>query len=369
MLVTLATACSWTSDDDLAPLPDGPGTPFRLVNDDWVQVDGVPGEISDIDATYTQYLIVTGRSDDGAATLAAVDGATVLRTASDIPRGYGDGASSATGDYENEGFVLQTDPAALRPARIVVGQLNAGWDVSESWYPDVLRDRSGLPASWASLLFDDEGDLRAVGAVRQADGRWRAHLWEAHPDDGKWRVEERGNGPLLAQQPDAATLVTSTEEVQVWLAETAGDDVRVWSIPGDPYDPYPWERRRLAGGADAVTDILSWAIGTWVAGSRDGEAVIWDFDDGQGEVPIPEVALDPDHPEVRLLRLPVATQAAFAVQAPDGPSVWLKGVGAWRELKAPEGTMTSAVATDEGFYLVIDGALWFRPMPWDEQFP
>jgi hypothetical protein len=369
LLAALAAACSWPSADDLPPVPEEADGPYRLVSDEWQRVDGVPGRISDVDATYTQYLAVTGRTDDGAAMLAAVDGATVLRVASDIPRGYGDGASSATGDYENEGFVLQTDPEAMRPARIVVGQLNAGWDVPEAWHPDVLRDRSGRPASWASLLFDDEGDLRAVGAVRQDDGRWRAHLWEAHPDDGRWRVEERGDGPLLAQPPDAATLVTSTEEVQVWLAETTGEGARVWSIPGDPYDPYPWQRRRLDGGADTVTDILSWAIGSWVAGSRDGRAVIWDFDDGAGEVDIPDIPLDAEDPSVRLLRLSVSTQPAFAVQAPDGPSVWLKGVGAWRELKAPAGTMTLAAATDRGFYLVIDGALWFRPMPWDEQFP
>ena len=208
-----------------------------------------------------------------------------------------------------------------------------------------------------------------MGALQQGDGRWRAHLWEAYPDDGSWRVEERGDGPLLAQQPDAATLVTSTEEVQVWLAETVEEGVRVWSIPGDPYSPYPWQRRRLEGGADAVTDILSWAIGTWVAGSRDGRAVIWNFDDGTGEVDIPDITLDPEHPDVRLLRLPVAGQPAFAVQAPGGPSVWLRGTGDWRELKAPAGTLTLAAATDQGFYLVIDGALWFRPMPWDETFP
>lgn len=329
------------------------------------------GEITDMDATYSRFLTLAGRTDDGAPLVAAVDGNHVAQVAGKVPDDYGTGASSITGDYENTGFVQQEAPSLGRPARLYLGDLDAefGKGELEEWHTDTLVHADGVPAPWASLLFDDEGDVRAVTARRER-GAWRAHLWEVHPDDGRWRVTQRGAGPRLRAAPSATSVVTSTEEVRVHLAETTAVGARLWSIDADPYAPTRWRSTPLDGGADSVTDILSWAVGTWVAGTRDGQAVIWDFDAVGGEVDLPDVTLDSEAPVVRLLRLPIGDlQPAFAAQRPEGPSVFVRGTSRWRELKAPAGTMTLAAATDQGFYLVIDGELWFRPLPWDAALP
>lgn len=335
---------------------------------EWVEID-VPGEIFDLDSTYSEFVKIVGITSTGAPLVAAVDGTRIARVAAKVPDSYGSGATSPTGDYGNDGFVQQSTPRLGLPAHLYVGDIDVfGGGPFESWHRDVLVDDDG-PAVWASLLFDDEGDLRAVGARRDEGKDWRAQLWEVHPDDGEWRIAEAGRSPRLRGVPSTSSLVTSTEEVRVLLAENHADGPRLWVIDADPYTPQRWQRQPLEGGADTVTDILSWAIGTWVAGSRDNQAVLWDFDDGQGEVSIPRIELDPETPVVKVLRLPVAGQPAFATQSVDGPSVWVGGREVWRELKAPAGTLTAAAASDQGIYLVIDGTLWFRYLPWDRELP
>jgi hypothetical protein len=365
LLAACLTGCSL--DEAPLPVPAPEGDAARAVAPEW-QAIPMDGEIADVDATYSQFLTVTGRADDGAPLVAAVDGTDVIRVATKVPDDYGTGATSATGDYSNEGFVQQAAPALGRPARVYVGSLDTelGGELEE-WYRQRLVHPDGGRPPWASLLFDDEGDVRAVTARRER-GSWQAHLWEVHPDDGRWRVAERGVGPRLRDAPAATSVVTSTGEVRVHLAETTDAGARLWSIDADPYFPTRWRREELVGGADSVTDILSWAVGTWVAGTRNGQAVIWDFDAVGGEVDLPDVTLDPEAPVVRLLRLPIGDQQpAFAAQRPDGPSVWVRGTSQWRELKAPAGTISLAAATDQGFYLVIDDVLWFRPLAWDAE--
>lgn len=368
-LAAAALVAGCSAGEAPRPVPAPEGEAPRAVAPEWRAIP-LDGEIADIDATYTRFLTVVGRDADGGPLVAAVDGTDVVRVGERVPDAYGTGASSATGDYSNDGFVQQAAPALGRPARVYVGSLDTelGGELEE-WYPQRLVHEDGGRPPWASLLFDDEGDVRAVSARRER-GSWRAHLWEVHPDDGRWRVAERGPAPRLRQEPSATSVVTSTEEVRVHLAETTAAGARMWSIDADPYFPGRWRRQPLEGGADAVTDILSWAVGSWVAGTRDGEAVVWDFDRAGGEVAVPDIALDPDAPVVRLLRLPIGeSQPVIATQQPDGPSVWVRARSGWREWKAPAGTMSLAAATPEGVYLVIDGVLWFRTLAWDTALP
>ncbi len=351
-----------------APAPGGPAP--RVVAPEWRAIP-VEGVISDVDGTYTELLTVVGTARDGRPLVAAVDGDHLTQVASKVPDAYGTGATSATGNVENDGFVQQAAPALGLPARLFLGYIDPeyGDGLFEEWHRSTLVHPDGAPTPWASLLLDDEGDVRAVGARRE-HGAWRAHLWEAHPDDGRWRLTERGPGPRLRAEPSARTLVTSTEEVRVYVAENAAARARLWSIDADPYHPTRWRSEDLEGGADTVTDVLSWAVGSWVAGTREDHAVVWDLDHVGGEVDLPDVELDPGSPLVRVLRLPIGDQQpAVAVQQPDGPSVWVRAESGWRELEAPPGRMSLAAATAQGLYLVIDGELWFRPLPWDSVLP
>jgi hypothetical protein len=332
-----------------------------------------------MDATYSARLGIAGVLDDGGPMAAAVKADRVNHVAGRVPVTYLDGVHGITGDIENDGLVEMSDPANGVPARLHMGWIGDDkWNEDpfapafpelEEWHTSTLRDDRGRSAVWASLLYDDEGDVRAVGVVPVGD-RWRIRVWEQ--GSRGWHLADAGRPLFLASEPTQSSLQTSTEEVVVTVAgmigRGAGDPhPSVWRLESDPRRTHEWVRAPLSGGAEQITDLRSWALGTWVAGTRGGKPAVWDWSDAQGEpIPLPDIELDPERPVVRFLQGPVAWPLTIAVQSPAGPSVWIRKDGDWREVVAPPGRLTLAEGSSYGPYLLIDGELWFWAMPFAE---
>ncbi|MCD6640687.1 MAG: hypothetical protein LT071_12330 [Nocardioides sp.] len=358
-----------------APAPSGPP---RAADPGWQRVE-VPGEIRAMDGTYSARLGIAGVLDDGGPLAAAVKADRVNHVAGRVPVAHPDGLHGITGDIENDGLVEQSDPGSGVPARLHMGWIGDDkWDPDpsspaypelEEWHTSTLRDDRGRAAVWASLLYDDEGDVRAVGVV-PVGARWRIRAWE---QGGRgWHLVDAGRPLFLGSEPSTTALLTSTEEVMVNVAGVIGrgrndPEPSLWRLESDPYGRHEWGRARLAGGADVVTDVHSWALGTWVAGTRDGRPMVWDWSDDAGErIPLPDIELDPADPVVRILHGPVVWPLTLAVQSPGGPSVWIRKDDQWQEVVAPPGRLTLAEGSSYGPYLLIDDALWFWSMPYEE---
>lgn len=374
-------ACSTGGGEHVVVPADGErgaGSSERPVDPGWQRVD-VPGEVRAMDATYSSRLGVAGVQPDGSPLAAAVKADLVNLVASRVPTAYGEGLHGITGDIENDGLVELSDPTDGVPARLLMGWIGDDkWNEDpsapaypelEEWHTSTLRDDQGRSAVWASLLYDDEGDIRAVGVVPVGD-RWRLRAWEEGQKG--WHLTDGGRPLFLDSEPTQASVLTSTEEVLVSVAgvigQGAGDpEPSVWQLVSEPWGTHEWTRVPLRGGADQVTDLHAWAIGTWVAGTRNGRPVVWDWSDGRGrQVRLPDVRLDPDDPTLKILHGPVGWPLTIAVQSDDGPSVWIRDDGEWREVVAPPGRLTLAEGSSYGPYLLIDGELWFWPMPWEQ---
>jgi len=125
------------------------------------------------------------------------------------------------------------------------------------------------------------------------------------------------------------------------------------------------ERWDLASQPDGLTDLASWDLGWWVAGHKDLRPVVYDFDASDGaNMAVPDTWLDPRHPAVYVARAPILAPMVLATQSRDGPTVWLRGKRrSWTRIPAPPGRLTAAEQNGDGIYVLVDGVLWYRPLP------
>jgi hypothetical protein len=249
-----------------------------------------------------------------------------------------------------------------------VGEYYTGYFPSDITPWRQLWDTPGVIPGWLSPVTDDEGALRAVGAVL-AEGRWELHEWEATGDD-KWFPLDRGHQLYVHAKPSSRSVLASSIETAVLVAGAVSDQPvgsgaspqAWWVDAAQGFDRGRWTQLSMESTPDALTDVAQWALGRWVAGHRQLRPVVYDFDDLSGdEMPVPDTELDPDRPGVFVAGIPDKDSMVLATQSVDGPTLWVRrpgpGFGS-RHRPAP-----SAVQTVEGgVYLLINGAPCFRPM-------
>ena len=286
------------------------------------------GEIVDIDSTYSQFLTLAGTHRRRCAPRGRRRAATTSRRSPRrVPYDYGSGATSATGSAETDGFVQQAPPRWGDPARLYIGYLDAelGNGPFEERHRQLARyTATDTPTPCASLLFDDERGRPCVVRRARERGSWRAHVWRFTPTTVAGASPSAARG--LARRSPSTSLVTSTEEVLVFLDEHARRRTRSVVDRRTPDFPEAWAAAgpRAWRPTDSPT-CLSWAVG--VVGRRHARrrAVMWDFDDSAARSRRRTIDVAPRGARrTRCLRLPIGDQQpAFAAEQPDGPSVWV----------------------------------------------
>jgi hypothetical protein len=344
-----------------APVPDDLPRLSGQDEDGWSRVDvgGRVHAIAGLDSGSPPPHLLAAGEDDGAPVLVDVtDG-----QAREVPAPAEGGWTPPDGGYDAVGsngdlisVVGRADPSAVL--------LHSEWLA----YPaQRLADAQGREVSWVSPLLDGEENLRAIGVVEAGDG-WHVHAWQAYGDE-EWMPLDRGEQLRVLAEPGPRTVLTGTTETTVVVAGAVADESGrpgVWSLYDDPTETGGrWTHHPTATEPDAFTDVAYWDLGWWVAGHRDGRPVVYEFDDpGQGSaLPVPDTELDPDHPVVIVAGIPVGQPMVLATQSVDGPALWVGGAGGWERTAVPAGRLSSAQRVGGGLYVVVDGALWFRPLP------
>lgn len=254
------------------------------------------------------------------------------------------------------------DPARAEPATMQF--------VDEYWTEEVdqPRDVRGSKPVWLSPLMDGEGGFRTVGAVR-AEGRWELHAWQ---DFGHWVPMDRGHPLFVSSKPSSRSVLTGSTQSGPIVAGAISDQPgtphpspQVWTIEdigGEPTNGR-WTSWPLAPTPDGLTDVTSWEAGWWVAGYRNLRPVVYDFDSPTGgTIAMPNTRLAPDHPAVYLAGKPNRRVMVLATQSSDGPTVWIQKGRGWLRIPAPAGKLSAASRNMDGLFMLIDGALWFRPL-------
>lgn len=187
----------------------------------------------------------------------------------------------------------------------------------------------------------------------RADG-W---LVPAEPDAG---VRETGRGLRLEGDVEDADLVVGGNGdggllVAGPLVGGDGTTSPLWTA--DFYEG--WRPQPVDVVPDRVTDIEQDFFGC-VAGHRDLAPVL--LGPGGEARPAPSVALDPDRPLVLMLH----HDEVVALQAADGPQVWMRDGEEWHGEPLPDGRLDAATrgttrAGDDRLFVVVDGQVWHRP--------
>jgi len=378
LLAALASACSWSGRGG-GPEPSGlpafsggatPSASAPASAGEWRRVD-LPGTVRSVAAAAD--VIVAGE-DAGRSMIAVVTGGSARRLpAGGPPAPHG----LAAADFDGESLAVVERPPADPATPAAVWQVDYSLlhdGVAASWRRDEIHDGNGRAATWLRPLLDGEEDYRAVGAVRRGGG-WALHAWMAWDT---WRRLDRGEQLYLSGSPEA--LRTGTTETTVVVAGAVSDrpeapatTPQVWSLRDDLFEdddaPGRWTRLPTASAPDALTDVASWDLGWWVAGHRKLRPVVYDYDSvarpAGRELPVPDTRLDPRHPVVLVAGVPVSSAMVLATQSVEGAVVWVAGGPGsprWTRVPAPPGVLGAAVAVPGGVYLVLDGALWYRPL-------
>jgi len=240
--------------------------------------------------------------------------------------------------------------------------------VTEKIDPPVIRGRKPV---WLSPLMNGEGDFRTLGAVR-ADGRWELHAWQ-DSDAKHWVPMDRGHTLYLSAKPSSRSVLTGSTVGELIVAGAISDQPvrsaaspQLWTIADTGSEPTNgrWTRLPLQPTPDGLTDVFSWELGWWVAGHRNLRPVVYDFDSAVvASMPMPDTRLDPDHPVVYLAERPSKRSMVLATQSIDGPTVWIQKGRDWLRVPAPAGKLSAVSRNADGLFTLIDGALWFRPLP------
>jgi hypothetical protein len=309
--------------------------------------------------------LAAGMSSGGRPLLAEVSHGVARAFTGELPNRLHNGLSAVVdGDI---GIVVTED---VDPARAVPATMRF---VDEYFTEEVEqpRDARGSKPVWSSALMDGEGDFRTLGAVL-ADGRWELHAWQ-DSDSGHLDPMDRGHTLYLFANPSSRSVLTGSTESELIVAGAISDQPgrpdaspQLWTIDdiGSKPNNGRWTRWPLTPTPDGLTDVASWEVGWWVAGYRNLRPVVYDFDSDVGpSMPMPDTRLDPDHPVVYLADTPIGKSMVLATQSADGPTMWIQEGRDWLRIPAPAGKLSAASRNTDGLFTLIDGALWFRPLP------
>jgi len=115
---------------------------------------------------------------------------------------------------------------------------------------------------------------------------------------------------------------------------------------------------------DTVSDVKCWDLGCWVAGVRDGRAVVHDLDQLDGR-PVPTPSIDVSaEATVLVARTAVSSGLVLAVETRRGNELWVRDrantrrASPWRRFAAPDGDLVAARSSRGHIYLLVDGTIW-----------
>ncbi|HET6167027.1 MAG TPA: hypothetical protein VFE07_09380 [Marmoricola sp.] len=232
------------------------------------------------------------------------------------------------------------------PSRLVFvdDDVRQGYVAADEWFETAAR-------TWMTM-----GDEDPFYVAEWEDGRLTAgEPWhEDYPEGGGLRHLGRPE-ELLVGSSDASPYVAGR-----LLGGDGGEAaVGLWTCSPDmgTYGPGGWQRCELDVSPDGFTQIRS-SIQPSFAGHLDGRPVVWDHD--RTGVDVPDVPLDPEHPQVlvpwRLDELALQTRD-------EGPQLWSRADRGWSPRPMPPGRLDdAAVCTTSGLvWVVVDGRLW-RPV-------
>lgn len=364
MLLTIVLAAVAGCGEAPASTPGSPGPPAdpaRVIGWERILIDEPVLGIHAVDSLTPQVDVLATGVREGGTFLVSVPSDEPPDSSLQQP---GDalgpeGPSQLDSDGLNH---LVTGPGPDGAAALWIG----GLDLIETWRTPPSPEEGELV--WFRAHFDGEQNLRGAGVVHDR-GQWWLRGWQLWND---W--EPLDEAPrLVVDGPRPALHTAVTETALVVAGEVAARDdgrdaeLSIWELadhaPGD--GGTRWARRPLATPPDAITDLVAWELGFWVAGHRDGRAVLLDFDEHDGEpMSVPEAPLSGDRPQVLVASKPVGDRpTVLAMQHEDGPSVWIQDGVTWADVPAPVGTLQDAAAVGDRLYVLVDGVLWRRPAP------
>jgi hypothetical protein len=358
VLAAILTGCATAGTTPQARGSDSRGTGWQKV--------AIDGTVRSISHQYCRpQELAAGIGSGGGPLLTEVSHGVARAFRGELPNRLHNGLSAVVdGDI---GIVVTED---VDPARAVPATMRfVGEYVTEE--VDQPRDVRGSKPVWLSALMDGEGDFRTVGAVL-VKGRWELHAWQ-DTDSGHLDPMDRGHTLYLFAKPSSRSVLTGSTEGELIVAGAVSDQPgrpdaspQLWTINDIGAEPNNgrWTRWPLTPTPDGLTDVASWEVGWWVAGHRDLRPVVYDFDSAVvASMPMPDTRLDPDHPVVYIADEPVGKPMVLATQSADGPTMWIQKGRDWLRIPGPAGKLSAASRNKDGLFMLIDGALWFRPLP------
>ena len=194
---------------------------------------------------------------------------------------------------------------------------------------DAPKDGGGRSPTWLSVEFDDEEALHATGLV---PGRSPAEAWrlEAWIDTGRWRPLPAT--PTVYAAPGTVPVADATMNGVVVAGRLTAErptpgtrpPLALWSGPNVYARTKRWARLPMRPLPDSITDLRCEDPACWVAGVRDGRAVVLDEVQLRGRrVPTPSVNVPADS------KVLIASAAApggliLAVETRRGNEVWIR---------------------------------------------
>lgn len=223
-------------------------------------------------------------------------------------------------------------------------------DEPEGAYPETEDSLDNAVRLWLTM-----GDEDPFYVAEWTGGRLTA---------GEWLGEDYPEGPELRHEGAPGELLVGSSDGQPFVAGLLSNDggagaVGLWSSGPDmgTWGPGGWQQRALDPAPDGFTQIHS-SIFPKFAGHLGGQPVLYDHE--LHLLDVPEVPLDPEHPQVLVPRGPVE----IALQSlAEGPQLWRRDAGRWSPRPLPPGRLDAAAVctTSELVWVVLDGRLW-RPI-------
>jgi hypothetical protein len=327
----------------------------------WEPLD-VDGKVSALGGDY----VVVAAGTDGAGPWVRYLGPEGGRL---LDRSFLTGVDSPDAVVEYARYVAVVDLEGGDIAR-TAGALVWSDGLSEPADLDAPEDGGGRSPTWLSVEFDDEEALHATGLV---PGRSPAEAWrlEAWTDTGRWRPLSAT--PTVYAAPGTVPVADATMNGVVVVAGRLAAErptpgtrppLALWSGPNVYARSKRWARLPLRPLPDSITDLRCEDPACWVAGVRDGRAVVLDEVQLRGRrVPTPSVNVPTDS-KVLIASAAAPRGLILAVETRRGNEVWIRDPSRneresdWRRLAAPEGEIEAARSFRGDIYLLVNGKLW-----------
>jgi hypothetical protein len=255
------------------------------------------------------------------------------------------------------------------------------------------RGADGRLHLWAAYT---DGSMFVPHSLDAIDAVWAAPLLDAHADQilstrldgGSWRLSvHQRESAILAGKPEADDVALGGDPATALsFAYYEREPVLVAGPLGEGGSPHAlslgrtdggWRRVHLAPRPDALCSAATAQFGrhTWVAGHRDGRAVVYQV------LPLPFRGLvRSSNVEVPGLGLAPAAMAnggrpvllvdevqhdtpVFVAALPRGNRLcWFDGTE-WKAHPVPDGRLRGACAAGGGVHVLVDDAVWSLPDP------